>query len=32
MTSFLIGGTVAVDAGAITRALTLDEQRAIRHR
>ena len=31
MTSFLIGGTVAVDAGAITRALTLDEQRAIRH-
>jgi ribonuclease BN (tRNA processing enzyme) len=31
MTSFLIGGTVAVDAGAITRALTLAEQRAIRH-
>ena len=31
MTSFLIGGTVAVDAGAITRALTIAEQRAIRH-
>jgi len=31
MTSFLIGGTVAVDAGAITRALTIEEQRAIRH-
>jgi ribonuclease BN (tRNA processing enzyme) len=31
MTSFLIGGSVAVDAGAITRALTIDEQRAIRH-
>lgn len=31
MTSFLINGRVAVDAGAITRALTIDEQRAIRH-
>ncbi|MGD8441472.1 MAG: 3',5'-cyclic-nucleotide phosphodiesterase [Holophagae bacterium] len=31
MTSFLIDGTVMVDAGAITRALTIDEQRAIRH-
>jgi ribonuclease BN (tRNA processing enzyme) len=31
MTSFLIDGTIAVDAGAITRALTIDEQRAIRH-
>jgi ribonuclease BN (tRNA processing enzyme) len=31
MTSFLLDGTVAVDAGAITRALTVDEQRQIRH-
>ncbi len=31
MTSFLIDGSVMVDAGAITRALTIDEQRAIRH-
>jgi ribonuclease BN (tRNA processing enzyme) len=31
MTSFLIDGLVAVDAGAITRALTIEEQRAIRH-
>jgi ribonuclease BN (tRNA processing enzyme) len=31
MTSFLVDGTVAVDAGAITRALSIAEQRAIRH-
>ncbi len=31
MTSFLIDGAVVVDAGAITRALTIDEQRKIRH-
>ncbi len=31
MTSFLIAGSVAVDAGAITRALDVVEQRAIRH-
>jgi ribonuclease BN (tRNA processing enzyme) len=31
MTSFLVGSSVAVDAGAITRALTISEQRAIRH-
>jgi ribonuclease BN (tRNA processing enzyme) len=31
MTSFLIDGLVAVDAGATTRALDIDEQRAIRH-
>jgi ribonuclease BN (tRNA processing enzyme) len=31
MTSFLVDGTVAVDAGAITRALTIPEQRRIRH-
>ena len=31
MTSFLIDGVVAVDAGAITRALTISEQHAIRH-
>jgi ribonuclease BN (tRNA processing enzyme) len=31
MTSFLIDGCVAVDAGAITRALTIDEQRRVRH-
>jgi ribonuclease BN (tRNA processing enzyme) len=31
MTSFLIDGQVAVDAGAITRALTISEQRQVRH-
>ena len=31
MTSFLIDGQVAVDAGAITRALTIKEQRELRH-
>jgi len=31
MTSFLIDGRVAVDAGAITRALSIEEQRKIRH-
>ena len=31
MTSFLIDGAVAVDAGAITRALSIEEQRSIRH-
>ena len=31
MTSFLVGDTVAVDAGAITRALSIDEQRTIQH-
>ncbi len=31
MTSFLIDGRVAVDAGAITRALTIEEQRKLRH-
>jgi len=31
MTSFLIDGCVAVDAGAITRALTIEEQRKVRH-
>ena len=31
MTSFLIDGAVVVDAGAITRALSIDEQRKIRH-
>lgn len=31
MTSFLIGDTVAVDAGAITRALEIDQQRRIQH-
>ena len=31
MTSFLVDGAVAVDAGAITRALSIEEQRAIRH-
>jgi ribonuclease BN (tRNA processing enzyme) len=31
MTSFLIDDSVAVDAGAITRALPIEEQRAIRH-
>lgn len=31
MTSFLIDGAVVVDAGAITRALDIDEQRRVRH-
>lgn len=31
MTSFLIDGRVAIDAGAITRALTIEEQRQVRH-
>jgi ribonuclease BN (tRNA processing enzyme) len=31
MTSFLVDGEVVVDAGAITRALTIEEQRRIRH-
>jgi ribonuclease BN (tRNA processing enzyme) len=31
MTSFLIDRRVAIDAGAITRALTIEEQRQIRH-
>jgi len=31
MTSFLIDGSVAIDAGAITRALPIPEQRSIRH-
>lgn len=31
MTSFLIDGSVVIDAGAITRALTIEEQRSIRH-
>jgi ribonuclease BN (tRNA processing enzyme) len=31
MTSFLVDGVVAVDAGAITRALTIDEQKGLRH-
>jgi ribonuclease BN (tRNA processing enzyme) len=31
MTSFLVDGTVAVDAGAITRTLTIEEQREVRH-
>ena len=31
MTSFLVDGRVAVDAGAITRALTISEQRQVRH-
>ncbi len=31
MTSFLIDDTVAIDAGAITRALEIDQQRRIRH-
>jgi len=31
MTSFLIDGQVAVDAGAITRALTIPEQRQVRY-
>jgi len=31
MTSFLIDDTIAIDAGAITRALEIDQQRKIRH-
>ena len=31
MTSFLIDGRVAIDAGAVTRALTIEEQRQVRH-
>lgn len=31
MTSFLIDGSVAIDAGAITRALSIEEQKQIRH-
>jgi ribonuclease BN (tRNA processing enzyme) len=31
MTSFLVDGQVAIDAGAITRALTIEEQRLVRH-
>ena len=31
MTSFLIDGRVAIDAGAVTRALTIEEQRKVRH-
>ncbi len=31
MTSFLINGCIAIDAGAITRALSIDEQKAVRH-
>jgi len=31
MTSFLVDGEVVVDAGAITRVLTIEEQRKIRH-
>ncbi len=31
MTSFLIDDTVAIDAGAITRALSIEEQRRLRH-
>lgn len=31
MTSFLIDDSVAVDAGAITRALSIDDQQTIRH-
>jgi ribonuclease BN (tRNA processing enzyme) len=31
MTSFLVDGRVAVDAGAITRALSIPEQRQVRH-
>lgn len=31
MTSFLVDGAVAIDAGAITRALTISEQRGILH-
>jgi ribonuclease BN (tRNA processing enzyme) len=31
MTSFLIDGQLAVDAGAVTRVLSIDEQRQVRH-
>lgn len=31
MTSFLVDGRVAIDAGAITRALSIAEQRLVRH-
>ncbi len=31
MTSFLIDSSVAIDAGAITRALSIEEQRALHH-
>lgn len=31
MTSFLVADTVAIDAGAITRALSIEEQKQIRH-
>jgi ribonuclease BN (tRNA processing enzyme) len=31
MTSFLVDDRVAIDAGAITRALTIEEQRLVRH-
>jgi len=31
MTSFLVDGRVAIDAGAITRALSISEQRQVRH-
>jgi ribonuclease BN (tRNA processing enzyme) len=31
MTSFLVDDRVAIDAGAITRALTIEEQRQVRH-
>lgn len=31
MTSFLVDGQVAIDAGAITRALSISEQRQVRH-
>lgn len=31
MTSFLVGGNVAVDAGAITRTLTIEEQLTVQH-
>lgn len=31
MTSFLIDGSIAIDAGAITRTLSIDEQKSIRH-
>ena len=31
MTSFLVDETVAIDAGAITRALDIEEQRRVRH-
>jgi len=31
MTSFLINDRIAIDAGAITRALSIEEQKAVRH-